>query len=435
MDVSLRTAAYTILGLARLDPDRLDHDARVLLERLVEQLASAYHGSAAGSWLWFEDRLTYDNARLSQALIVGELGTSTAPEVAIGLESLAWLGDECGLDDGMLRLPGHHGRDRDEPAPGQGDEQPLDATAFVEAELAALVATGDGEHGVRARNAFDWFLGRNRLDRPLYDFATGGCSDGLGETDINANQGAESTLAFHRAQLLLDAAALPAPTEARSGPKRRDVEPRGVPAPCRKPGPTAADWSRPVNAVFNPAAALVDGETVVLARVEDRRGISHLGVARSADGLSGWSIDPEPLLAPADGIESEQWGFEDPRAVWVAELERWLITCTAYGPSGPAVYLASTTDFRTVERMGIICQPEDKNAALLSERVDGQWVLFHRPMTSYGGSRGEVVLSRSDDLTTWGRPSTSYSRGRAPGGTRFESASAPHHFARTPAGW
>ena len=167
---------------------------------------------------------------------------------------------------------------------------------------------------------------------------------------------------------------------------------------------TAADWSQPVNAVFNPAAALVDGETVVLARVEDRRGISHLCVARSADGLSGWSIDPEPLLAPADGIESEQWGFEDPRAVWVAELERWLITCTAYGPSGPAVYLASTTDFRTVERIGIICQPEDKNAALLSERVDGQWVLFHRPMTSYGGSRGEVVLSRSDDLTNWGPP-------------------------------
>ena len=137
-------------------------------------------------------------------------GAPTTADVAIGLESLAWLGDECGLGDGMLRLQGHHGRDRDEPAPGQGDEQPLDATAFVEAELAALVATGDGEHGARARNAFDWFLGRNRLDRPLYDFATGGCSDGLGESDLNENQGAESTLAFHRAQLLLDAAALPA---------------------------------------------------------------------------------------------------------------------------------------------------------------------------------------------------------------------------------
>jgi len=214
-DVSLRTAAYTVLGLARLDPDRLDPDARVLLERLVEQLASAYHESAAGTWLWFEDRLAYDNARLPQALIVGGSALRRPTDVAIGLEALAWLGDECGLDEGTLRLPGHHGRGRDEPAPGAGDEQPLEATAFVEAELAALVATGDREHGWRARNAFDWFLGRNRLDRPLYDFATGGCSDGLGETDLNENEGAESTLAFHRAQLLLDAAALPAPDRRR----------------------------------------------------------------------------------------------------------------------------------------------------------------------------------------------------------------------------
>jgi predicted GH43/DUF377 family glycosyl hydrolase len=167
---------------------------------------------------------------------------------------------------------------------------------------------------------------------------------------------------------------------------------------------TAADWPTPVNAVFNPGAAVVDGETVVVARVEGRSGISHLGVARSADGVEGWSVAREPLLAPADRIESEQWGFEDPRAVWVAELERWLITCTAYGPSGPAVYLAMTTDFRSVERIGIICQPEDKNAALLPDRVDGKWILFHRPMTAYAGSRGEIVLSRSDDLINWSAP-------------------------------
>ena len=219
-EVSLRTAAYAILGLARLDRDRLDDDARLLLERLVDQLAAAYRRSASGAWLWFEDRLTYDNARLSQALIVGGSALRRQPEVALGLESLAWLGDECGLDDGVLRLPGHQGRHRDEPAHGEGDEQPLDATAFVEAELAALVATGDAKHGARARNAFDWFLGRNRLDRPLYDFATGGCSDGLGEGDLNANEGAESTLSFHRAQLLLDAAALPAPAR-RSKPRAK----------------------------------------------------------------------------------------------------------------------------------------------------------------------------------------------------------------------
>jgi predicted GH43/DUF377 family glycosyl hydrolase len=108
---------------------------------------------------------------------------------------------------------------------------------------------------------------------------------------------------------------------------------------------TAADWPYPANAVFNPAAASVGGETIVIARVEDLRGISHLAVARSANGVDGWTIAPEPLLAPLPGIESEQWGFEDPRVVWLPELERWSITCTAYGPPGPAVYLALTTDF------------------------------------------------------------------------------------------
>jgi predicted GH43/DUF377 family glycosyl hydrolase len=167
---------------------------------------------------------------------------------------------------------------------------------------------------------------------------------------------------------------------------------------------TADDWPTSVNAVFNPAAAVVGGETVVVARVEDRRGISHLAVARSPDGLVDWSVDPAPLLAPSPGVEHEQWGFEDPRVVWVPELEQWVITCTAYGPNGPAVYLATTTDFKTVDRIGIVCQPEDKNAAILPERVDGKWVLFHRPMTSYGGSRGEIVLSLSDDLENWSTP-------------------------------
>jgi hypothetical protein len=109
----------------------------------------------------------------------------------------------------LPRLPGHAGRHRDEPAPGAGDEQPLDASALVEAELSAFAVTGDLVHGARAKCAFDWFLGRNRLSLPLYDFATGGCCDGLGELDVNANEGAESTLAFHRAQLAIDAAGLP----------------------------------------------------------------------------------------------------------------------------------------------------------------------------------------------------------------------------------
>jgi glycosyltransferase involved in cell wall biosynthesis len=208
-DVSLRTAAYTVLGLARLDADRLDPHAQLVLARLVEQLVAAYERNASGGWHWFEDDLCYDNARLPHALIVGGTALRRESDVSIGLESLGWLGDECGLAHGALRLPGHLGRSRDDPAPGLGDEQPLDASALVEAELAAFSVTGEPEHGIRAQRAFDWFLGRNRLDRPLYDFATGGCSDGLGESALNANEGAESALAFHRAELVLDAAGLP----------------------------------------------------------------------------------------------------------------------------------------------------------------------------------------------------------------------------------
>ena len=205
-DVSLRTAAYTVLGLSRLDPDRLDLRARRQLERLVEELALAYEHNASDDWRWFEDELRYDNARLAQALIVGGQSLGRDELTARGLESLRWLGDQCGLDDRWLRLPGHHGRHRGDPGPGAGDEQPLDAAALVEAELAAFAITGEREHGVRATRAFEWFLGRNRLRKPLYDFATGGCSDGLGREALNQNEGAESTLALHRAALMLDAA-------------------------------------------------------------------------------------------------------------------------------------------------------------------------------------------------------------------------------------
>ena len=167
---------------------------------------------------------------------------------------------------------------------------------------------------------------------------------------------------------------------------------------------TAADWPYPVNVVFNPAAAQLGDTTVVLARVEDLRGLSHLAVASSPNGRDGWVVDPEPLLSAEEGVESELWGFEDPRVVYVEELACWVITCTSYGPAGPAVFLATTEDFKTVTRHGIIRQPEDKNAALLPHRIDGKWVLFHRPKTEFGGAKGEILLSRSDDLVSWSIP-------------------------------
>jgi predicted GH43/DUF377 family glycosyl hydrolase len=169
---------------------------------------------------------------------------------------------------------------------------------------------------------------------------------------------------------------------------------------------SARDWPYRANAVFNAAAAVVGKETILLARVEALTGISHLTVARSENGVDGWSIAEEPLLEPDDAIESECWGFEDPRVVWLEEQGHWAITCTAYGPAGPAVYLATTEDFRSVRRHGIVRPPEDKNAALLPERIGGKWILFHRPMTAFAGSRGEIMLSRSIDFQTWSLPET-----------------------------
>ncbi len=205
-DVWLRTAAYTVLGLSRLDADRLEPEARSCSQRLTEQLADAYRSTATDDWRWFEDELTYDNARLSQALIVGGEALGRSDLVQLGLESLRWLGDECGLEQRALTAPRPRRPAQRRTAPGDGDEQPLDAAALVEAELAAFAVTHKAEHGIRATSAFEWFLGRNRLQKPLYDFATGGCSDGLGTEAVNVNEGAESTLAFHRAALLLDAA-------------------------------------------------------------------------------------------------------------------------------------------------------------------------------------------------------------------------------------
>jgi len=166
---------------------------------------------------------------------------------------------------------------------------------------------------------------------------------------------------------------------------------------------TAADWPYPVNTVFNPGATQVGDETVLLIRVEDRRGISHLSVARSADGVSGWTVDREPLLTDEPDDHASMWGVEDARITRVDELDAWIILYTAYGPQGPCVAMALTQDFRSAKRLGVVMSPEDKNASLLPRRVDGKWIMFHRPASRISG-RADVWLSRSSDMSSWSAP-------------------------------
>jgi predicted GH43/DUF377 family glycosyl hydrolase len=161
------------------------------------------------------------------------------------------------------------------------------------------------------------------------------------------------------------------------------------------------DWPYPVNSVFNAGATLLaDGDTLLLCRVEDRRGLSHLCAARSANGIDGWRIDAHPTLMPdPTNYPEEIWGIEDARITYVPELEQYAVAYTSFSKGGPGVSLALTRDFRSFERYGVIMPPEDKDAALLPRRIGNYWAMIHRPVTTLGA---HMWISYSPDLHHWG---------------------------------
>ena len=162
---------------------------------------------------------------------------------------------------------------------------------------------------------------------------------------------------------------------------------------------TPESWPYPVNAVFNPGAVKLNTEILLLVRVEDMRGFSHLTVARSADGLTDWEIDPAPTLEADQNSREEKWGLEDPRIIWLEEQKQFGITYTSFSEGGPVVSLAITKNFRTFARLGALLPPEDKDACLIPRRIKGRFALIHRPIV-----RGEahMWISFSPDLKHWG---------------------------------
>lgn len=164
---------------------------------------------------------------------------------------------------------------------------------------------------------------------------------------------------------------------------------------------TADHWPYSINQVFNPGATrLADGTTLLLCRVEDRRGHSHLCAARSANGIDGWVIDNQPTLMPDPiNFPEELWGVEDPRITYVPELARYAVVYTSYSRGGPGVSLALTSDFVNFERYGVVMQPEDKDATLLPHRIGNYWAMVHRPVGPFGA---HIWISYSPDLRHWG---------------------------------
>jgi len=158
-------------------------------------------------------------------------------------------------------------------------------------------------------------------------------------------------------------------------------------------------WPYPVNAVFNPGATEVDGETLLLVRVEDMRGFSHLTVVRSKDGKTDWHVEPHPTLEPDRDASEGKWGLEDPRIVWLDERGEYAITYVSFSSSGPLVSLALTQDFKKFTRIGPIVPPEDKDASLFPRRFNGRYALIHRPIIR---GEGDIWISFSPDLRHWG---------------------------------
>jgi predicted GH43/DUF377 family glycosyl hydrolase len=125
-----------------------------------------------------------------------------------------------------------------------------------------------------------------------------------------------------------------------------------------------------------------------------------LCAARSVNGVDGWVIDPQPTLWPdPEQYPEELWGIEDPRITYVEELGQYAIAYTAFSRGGPGVALALTRDFKRFERLGLVMQPDDKDAALLSRSINGNFALLHRPMTD---AAAHIWISYSPDLQNWG---------------------------------
>jgi hypothetical protein len=197
---SPRAWAFTLLGiheyLRRFETSVTVKAAR---EVLTGKLVSLWNNCATEDWPWFEASVTYDNARLSHALLLSGQWMPESRALEIGLKSLSWLVSIQKTQAGHFRPIGSNGFYQKGGVRADFDQQPVEALAMVSACLEAFRATQDPSWTREAKRAFEWFLGRNDLGLPLYDSSTGGCGDGLHHDRVNENQGAESTLAFHLA--------------------------------------------------------------------------------------------------------------------------------------------------------------------------------------------------------------------------------------------
>jgi hypothetical protein len=204
---SPRACAYALLGIQEyLHSYAGDRDAQHVRFALAKRLLDMYQSIRRSDWKWFENVVAYANARLPEALIVVGSACGNEGMVFAGLEALDWLMETQRCEAGGHFVPiGSQGFYRQDGDKARFDQQPIEAAGAVSACLQAYRVTADSRWRAAAWSAFNWFLGDNDLQIPLYDSETGGCRDGLHPDRANENQGAESTLSFLMALLEMSA--------------------------------------------------------------------------------------------------------------------------------------------------------------------------------------------------------------------------------------
>ena len=214
---SPRACAYALLGIQEyLHSYAGDRDAQRVRSALGQRLLDMYESVHRPEWKWFEDVVAYGNSRLPQALLLAGSACGNEPMISAGLDSLEWLMEtqHCPANGHFVPI-GSEGFYRQGGEQARFDQQPVEAAGAVSACLQAYRVTGDDRWRVDAWSAFNWFLGDNDLQLPLYDSATGGCRDGLHPDRANQNQGAESTLSFLMALLEMSSLQIPEKLEGR----------------------------------------------------------------------------------------------------------------------------------------------------------------------------------------------------------------------------
>jgi len=194
---SPRAWSFSLLGLdAYCTLVKGDFFPNRVRKTLANRLMSLFSSAQTNDWIWFEDVLAYDNARLSQALIQTGLTTNTPQYVDVGLRSLRWLMALQTSPSGYFRPVGTKSFGKSRQKPEAFDQQSIEALATISACNAAWRADDDTEWSAGAMRAFSWFLGENDLQTALIDFQTGSCLDGLHPDRANENKGAESVLSY-----------------------------------------------------------------------------------------------------------------------------------------------------------------------------------------------------------------------------------------------